>query len=124
MYLTQKLLVMFRHKNLTFYKTNCCMKIYPAWTQQSFKTIAKKALEGIKWFPQISKDQIILELFCFTSNFDILNQLLNVDSSCNNCKICSVCPFVCTRHSGIQQTSCQDMQISLYKIICTLSVPM
>jgi hypothetical protein len=35
-------------------------------------------LEGImKLFPQISKDQVILELFSFASNFDVLKLLIN-----------------------------------------------
>jgi hypothetical protein len=67
-----------------------------------FKTIEEKgledeALEGIiKLSPQISKDQAILELFSFASNFDVLKLLLNggenMDSSCNKCKICSTFP--------------------------------
>ena len=61
--------------------------MYPAWTQQCLED---EALEGIiKLFPQISKDQVILELFSFASLKLLLNYGKNVDSSCNNCKICS-----------------------------------
>lgn len=83
-----------QHKQL--YKDLSCLD--PA----KFKTIAERclvdeALEGIiKLFPQISKDQVILELFSFASNFDVLKLLLNdgenMDSSYNTCKICSTCP--------------------------------
>jgi len=51
----------------------------------------------MKLFPQISKDQVKLELFSFASNFDVLKLLLNdgenyMGSSCNNCKTCSTFP--------------------------------
>ena len=62
------------------------------------KGLEDEALEGImKLFPQISKDQVKLELFSFASNFDVLKLLLNdgenyMGSSCKNCKTCSTCP--------------------------------
>ena len=64
-----------QHKQL--YKDLSCLD------PVKFKTIAKKgledeALEGIiKLFPQISKDQVKLELTSFASNFDVLKLLLN-----------------------------------------------
>jgi len=77
------------------------------------KDIKDETLQGIiKLFPQISKDQVILELFSFASNFDVLKLLLkrgeNMDSNGTNCKICSPWPS-CTKHSGIQQTSWQSI---------------
>ena len=66
------------------------------------KTTAEKGVEDgalkgiIKLFPQISKDQVKLELFSLASKFDVLNLLLNngenMDPTYNNCKICSTCP--------------------------------
>jgi hypothetical protein len=84
-----------QHKQL--YKDLSCLD--PA----KFKTTAEKgledeALEGImKLFPQISKDQVKLDLFSFASSFDVLRLLLNdgenyMDFRCNNCKTYSTCP--------------------------------
>ena len=81
-----------QHKQL--YKELSCLD------PSMFKTTAEKgledeALEGImKLFPQISKDQVKLELFSFASNFDVLRLLRNdskiyMGSSCNNYKSCS-----------------------------------
>jgi hypothetical protein len=69
-----------------------------------FKTTAEKGLEDealesiMNLFPQISKDQVKLELFSFASNFDVLKLLLNdgqnyMGSSCNNCKTYNTCPY-------------------------------
>jgi hypothetical protein len=88
-----------QHRKL--YKDLSCLD--PA----EFKTIAEKgledeALEGImKLSPQISKDRVILKLFSFASNFDVLKLLLNggenMVSSCNKCKICTLlCKLVGT----------------------------
>ena len=115
-----------QHKQL--YKDLSCLD--PA----KFKTTAEKgledeALEGImKLFPQISKDQVILELFSFASNFDVLKLLINdgenyMDSSCNNCKTCSTCPSYALSilASTRLHDKAYDNLYELYKVICTLS---
>ena len=99
-----------------------------------FKTTAEKdledeALEGtMKLFPQISKDQVILELFSFASNFDVLKLLINdgenyMGSSCNNCKTCSTCPSYALSilASTRLHDKAYDNLYELYKVICTLS---
>ena len=102
--------------------------------RSQFKTLAEKdfedeALEGIiKLFPQISKDPIILELFSFASNFDILKLLLNdgenMDSSCTNCKIVCTWPSCVLRYlaSNRLHDNEYDNPYELYKVFCTLSV--
>jgi hypothetical protein len=101
-----------------------------------FKTTAEKgledeALEGImNLFPQISKDQVKLELFSFASNFDVLKLLLNdgqnyMGSSCNNCKTYNTCPY-CVLNilaSNRLHDKVYDNLYELYKVVCTLSVP-
>jgi hypothetical protein len=100
-----------------------------------FKTTAEKdledeALEGImKLFPQISKDQVKLELFSFASNFDVLKLLPNdgenyMGSSCNNCKTCSTCPS-CALNILASNRLHDKAYANLYeldKVVCTLSV--
>ncbi|GBO02259.1 hypothetical protein AVEN_42317-1 [Araneus ventricosus] len=101
----------------------------------NFKTIVEKALEDealegiMKLFPQSSKYQIKLELFSFSSNFDVLKLLLNngenlMDSSCNNCKTCSTCPSCVLKilASNILHDKAYDNLYELYKVVCTLSV--
>ena len=100
-----------------------------------FKTTAEKdledeALEGImKLFPQISKDQVKLELFSFASNFDVLKLLPNdgenyMGSSCNNCKTCSTCPSCALNilASNRLHYKAYDNLYELYKVVCILSV--
>ena len=99
-----------------------------------FKTTAENGLEGealegiMKLFPQISKDQVILELFSFASNFDVLKLLINdgenyMGSSCNNCKTCSTCPSYALSilASTRLHDKAYDNLYELYKVICTLS---
>ena len=114
-----------QHKQ--FYKDLSCLD------QAKIKTIAEKGLEGealegiIKLFSQISKDQVKLELVSFASNFDVLKLLLNdgenIDSSCNNCKICSTCPSCVLKFlaSNRLHDKAYDNLYELYKVICTLS---
>jgi hypothetical protein len=83
----------------------------------------------MKLFPQISKDQVKLELFSFASNFDVLRLLINdgenyMGSSCNNCKTCSTCPS-CVLNilaSNRLHYKAYDNLYELYKVVCILSV--
>jgi hypothetical protein len=101
-----------------------------------FETTAEKGLEDealesiMNLFPQISKDQVKLELFSFASNFDVLKLLLNdgqnyMGSSCNNCKTYNTCPY-CVLNilaSNRLHDKVYDNLYELYKVVCTLSVP-
>ena len=86
-------------------------------------------MEGIiKLFPQISKDQVKLEMASIASNFDVLKLLFNdgenTESSCNKCKICSPCPSCVLNilSSNRLRDKAYDNLYELYKVICTLSV--
>jgi hypothetical protein len=84
----------------------------------------------MKSFPQISKDQVTLELFSFASNIDVLKLLLNdgenyMGSSCNNRKTCSTCPsyvLIILASNRLQDKAYNDNFYELDKVICTLSV--
>jgi hypothetical protein len=72
--------------------------------------------------------KILMELFSFSSNFDVLKLLLNggenMDSSCNKCKICSTCPSCVIKilESNRLHDKAYDNLYELYEVICTLSV--
>jgi hypothetical protein len=116
-----------QHKQL--YKDLSCLD--PA----KFKTTAEKALEDealegiMKLFPQISKDQVKLDLFSFASSFDVLRLLLNdgenyMDFRCNNCKTYSTCPSCVLKMlaSNRRHDKAYANLYELYKVVCTLSV--
>jgi hypothetical protein len=72
--------------------------------------------------------KILMELFSFALNFDVLNLLLNdgenMDSSCKKCKICITFPSRVLKilASNRLHDKAHDNFYELYKVICTLSV--